>query len=86
MTPQDVRAYIDVIDTFVPQLVELGYDVGDFNDTIAAIHVEGFGIRTYVPIADVDQLESLVDPVLHQQRVAALETPFPDWPEDAEKG
>ncbi len=65
--------YIAAVERFAPALLELGYAVGDFNDTLPVLFVSGHGLTTYVHMEDVEQLESLIDPELHAERQAALE-------------
>lgn len=66
----DLFDYIAAIEEFGPALTELGYELGDFNDQLPVIHVSGHGLSTYVHMDDRAQLEALVDPSLHAERIA----------------
>lgn len=58
---------------FVAALESLGYTVTTPGDALPnVIFYSGFGLASYCLLDDEATLESLVDPMLHQQRLEAF--------------
>lgn len=69
----DVIEYIERVEHYVPLLEGLGYEVGTSNGCV--LYLYGWGISTYLPLDEVDALDSMVDLELHADRVYKFEHP-----------